>query len=576
MMTKHEFLRGGGGGGYPSKTIDTPPTRHGKGRTAKTRTHTRTYVTAVIMLLILAILAILASLVVTPIIANAATTDAYQLYDTRERDQQVTVNKVWDDGLANDKRKNGSTDYTDLLDMTIQTSVPQASIRTYTITYDLNASGNSFGFEVTDIPRVTIAYNAKNRPVDAPDEFEVTPPERADGYAFVGWSTDKNATEPDPNITLTNTLTDSWMNSRADGSNTTLYAVWKDIHINYAVMAYGIGIDKDANGSTRGITFGPALGYPEFSSYNGTYTEDSSSTQTFTKSHSVNSGTTVMDESTAACKDASHSVITGTDAGTDAAGNAYRCLHYDNWTTIVYWSAHDPHIYDKCIPNHCSKTVVIAPNAGTIENGIFSTSISDWQRGLIGDGQSYIVDSQWDKSDGAYIDQPGQGYAASLVRAKLVGADSHTKLDDKYAGTDALTRYTSESSVLSCFPIVLRGDGWKYSSRHIVAKALSGVSAASSGDGMSYDKASNGDVSDQLWLFSYGEMTGAVYPSSGFSSSDSSDAKRSSVRWWWLRSPSNSNGACSLRDDGRLFRSCLVGFNDYAVAPGFMVGVLPS
>lgn len=50
MMTKHEFLRGGG---YPSRTIDTPPTRRGKGRTAKTRTHTRTYVTAVIMLLIL-------------------------------------------------------------------------------------------------------------------------------------------------------------------------------------------------------------------------------------------------------------------------------------------------------------------------------------------------------------------------------------------------------------------------------------------------------------------------------------------------------------------------------------------
>ena len=575
MMTKHEFLRGWG---YPSKTIDTPPTRHGKGRTAKTRTHTRTYVTAVIMLLILAILAILASLVVTPIIANAATTDAYQLYDTRERDQQVTVNKVWDDGLANDKRKNGSTDYTDLLDMTIQTSVPQASIRTYTITYDLNASGNSFGFEVTDIPRVTIAYNAKNRPVDAPDEFEVTPPERADGYAFVGWSTDKNATEPDPNITLTNTLTDSWMNSRADGSNTTLYAVWKDLRINYAVMAYGIGIDKDANGSTRGITFGPALGYPEFSPYNNSRDADASSTQTFTKSHSVNMDTTVMSENAPACKDASHSVITGTDAGTDAAGNAYRCLHYDNWTTIVYWSAHDPHVYDKCIPKHCSKTVVIAPNAGTIENGIFTTSMNDWQRGLVGDGQSYIVNSKWDNSgDGVDITQDGQGYAASLVRAKLVGADSHTKLDDKYAGVDALRRYRSESSILSCFPIVLRGDWRKHSSRHIVAKALSGVSAASSGDGMSYDTASNGDVSDQLWLFSYGEMTSAVYPSAGFSNSTDSDAKRSNNgTWWWLRSPSNSNGAYSLRRDGRLFSSCHVGFNDYAVAPGFIVGVLPS
>ena len=72
---------------------------------------------------------------------------------------------------------------------------------------------------------------------------------------------------PDSSITLTNTVTDKWMNSRADGSTTTLYAVWKDLRIRYAVMAYGIGVDKDASGNTMGITFGPALGYPEFSKY---------------------------------------------------------------------------------------------------------------------------------------------------------------------------------------------------------------------------------------------------------------------------------------------------------------------
>ena len=502
--------------------------------------------------------------------AIALTTDVYQLYDQRTQDQQVTINKIWNDGLTNDKRKNGNTDYTDLLDMTIQTSVPQASIRTYTITYDLNASGNSFGFEETDIPRVAIAYNAKNRPVDAPatippDELKVTPPERTDGYCFVGWSTDKNATEPDPNITLTNTLTDSWMNSRADGSSTTLYAVWKDIHINYAVMAYGIRIDKNEIGSTMGITFGPALGYPEFSPYNGTYAEDSSSMQTFTKSHSVNSGTTVMDESTTACKDASHSVITGTDAGTDVAGNAYRCLHYDNWATIIYWNEHDPHVYDKCIPNNCSKTVVITPNAGTIANGIFSMSMSDSERGLIGDGQSYIVNSKWDNSDND-VRQADQGYAASLVRAKLVGADSHTKLDDKYAGTDALTRYTRESSVLSCFPIVLRGDGWGWNS-NIDAKALSGVDAASSGNYMENDKVSNADVADQLWLFSYGEMMDTVYPSAGFRNDRNYDIKRSSKSDWWLRSPYSPGCANYVSHIGYLSGSVVS--NSHAVAPGF-------
>ena len=228
-----------------------------------------------------------------------------------------------------------------------------------------------------------------------------------------------------------------------------------------------------------------------------------------------------MDESATACTDASHSVITGTDAGTDAAGNAYRCLHYDNWATIIYWNKTDPHVYDKCVPNHCTKTVAITPNAGTIANGIFSTNMSDDNRGFTGDGQSYIITSAFDNQyDGVDITQAGQGYAASLVRAKLVGADSHTKLDGAYAGTDALTKYTSGSSILACFPENLRGV--------IGAKALSGVSAASSGGWMRYDAVSNDGVADRLWLFSYGEMTSAVYPSAGFRNDDNYDAKRSS------------------------------------------------
>ena len=501
----------------------------------------------------------------TPITANAATTtttttDAYQLYDQKTRNQQVIVNKIWDDSLTNDTRTLNASDtdgsYENNLSMTIQTGVPQTTLRTYTITYDAN--GGTYGTDANGntITTNTIAYNAKNQLTNG----TYATPERTDGYVCVGWSTSKTATTADPNITLTNTLIDEWMNERTDGSTTTLYAVWKDIHINYAVMAYGISVDKDANGNTMGITFGPALGYPEFSHYNN-WTDDSTSTQTFTKSHSVSGDATVMSESATACTDTSHSVITGTDAGTDAVGNAYRCLHYDNWATIIYWNEHDPHVYDKCIPNHCSKTVVITPNAGTIENGILSTSMSDSNRGLVGDGQSYIVVSKWDNSSsGVDITQASQGYAASLVRAKLVGADSHTKLDDKYAGVDALTRYTANSSILSCFPKVLRDA--------IRAKALSGVSTASSGDWMEYDVVSNAGVADKLWLFSYGEMTSAVYPSAGFSSSTSNDAKRSNNGpWWWLRSPYYSNYARYVYNYGYLYGGGVGG--DDAVAPGF-------
>ena len=519
-----------------------------------------------------AVIGIVASLLLgiagTPITANATTTtttttDAYQLYDQKTRDQQVTVNKIWNDSLTNDTRTlNASAadgSYENNLSMTIQTGVPQASIRTYTITYDAN--GGTYGTDEDGNATVTntITYNAKNQPTSG----TYATPERTDGYSFIGWSTSKTATSPDTSIKLTYTPTDKWMNKRTDGSNTTLYAVWKDRHINYAVMVYGIGVDKDANGSTMGITFGPALGYPEFSSYNGNGDKsDPDAVQTFTKSHSVSGDTTVMSESTVACTDASHSMITGADAGTDAAGNAYRCLHYDNWVTIIYWNEHDPHVYDKCIPNHCSKTVMIAPNAGTIENGIFSTYMSDSDRGLVGDGQSYIVNSKWDNSSSVDITQAGQGYAASLVRAKLVGADSHTRLDDKYAGVDALTRYPTGSSILSCLPKVLRDA--------IGAKALSGVSAAYiDSTWMPYDIVSNDGVADRLWLFSIGEMTSAVYPSAGFNSSvDSDDAKRSSMNWWWLRSPGSSYDTRSVCSFGPLNGFSIVD-HDRAIAPGF-------
>jgi len=501
--------------------------------------------------------------IIMPTIAYADTAQ-YQMLDGRKREDQITVNKVWDDGLFPEDRQiikdKTITAYTDLVAITVQTGVPQITLRTYTITYDAN--GGSYGTDTNGntITTNTITYNAKNQPTNGVP----TTPERTDGYLLLGWSTDKNATNPDTNITITNTPTDSWMNTRTDGSSITLYAVWKDIHINYAVMAYGIGVDKDANvnGNTMGITFGPALGYPEFSPYNNG--ASTATTQTFTKSHSVNGDATVMSENAPACTDDSHSVITGADAGTDAAGNAYRCLHYDNWATIIYWNNHDPNVYAKCIPNHCSKTVTITPNAGTIANGIFTTSMSDSNRGLVGDGQSYIVNSQWDNSSSVDITQAGQGYAASLVRAKLIGADSHTKLDDNYAGVDALTRYTADSSILSCFPSILRDA--------IGAKALSGVSAASSGRYMSYDEASNAGVADKLWLFSWGEMTSAVYPSAGFSSSTSSDSKRSSKNWWWLRSPSSSFYARSVRNSGYLYYIHYVDTYD-AVAPGF---TLPS
>ena len=269
----------------------------------------------------------------------------------------------------------------------------------------------------------------------------------------------------------------------------------------------------------------------------------------------------------------------------DAAGNAYRCLHYDNWITIIYWNKHDPHVYDKCIPNHCSKTVIITPNIKTIENGIFSANVSNDYRGLIGDGQSYITGSKlshtpshpdtqsqvaWDLSANVDLSMPGQGYAASNIRAVLVGADSHTNTSEQYAGTDAMTRYTSDATILSCFPKVLQDA--------IGSKALSGVTAATviSEKNRTYDDSvSNDGVADKLWLFSYGEMTNAVYPSTGFSNAEliinghtPSDMTRSSIWWYWMRSPYDKSKPGIVSYNGAL--SCFPTKNiNGLVAPGF-------
>lgn len=82
----------------------------------------------------------------------------YQLYDTHERNEQVAVRKVWDDGLDAPDRQyvDGKQiqDYSDLITMTIQTSVPQTTLRSYTIIYDAN--GGSYG---TDTNGNAIATN---------------------------------------------------------------------------------------------------------------------------------------------------------------------------------------------------------------------------------------------------------------------------------------------------------------------------------------------------------------------------------------------------------------------------------
>lgn len=196
------------GGGYPSRTISISRVndrsrRHGVTYDSGAYPPLSRYVTVIIIMALLTnIIGISIPIMAYADTTTTATTDTYQLYDTRERNEQVSVNKVWDDGLTNDERTLDENDtdgsYENYLSMTIKTGVPQTTLRTYTITYDANGGSFGTGTNGNAITTNTITYNAKNQPTVG----TYTTPERTDGYSFVGWSTYKTATSPNTSITV--------------------------------------------------------------------------------------------------------------------------------------------------------------------------------------------------------------------------------------------------------------------------------------------------------------------------------------------------------------------------------------
>jgi hypothetical protein len=335
--------------------------------------------------------------------------------------------------------------------------------------------------------------------------------------------------------------------------------------IRYAVMPYAIGTDTDKDGKKMGITFGPALGYPEFSQYDGEGkpSQDTKDTPTMTRYHET-ADEAPMNESASVCTDDSHSIITGVDAGIDEAGNRYRCIHYDNWATIIYWNKRDPHVYDKCIEHGCSHTVIISPTQRAVDNGIFEDyTLAD--NDSCGDGQSYIMKSAWNKKYARFpiiqdIMLPKRGYSASLIRAKLVGADEHTKREVYYAGADALIRYQkADSCVLACFPEILQ-DAIGYKDLSINKDA-----------NYTWDKRSNDRICDKLWLFSYYELNAdkIVYADNSISEYQGVNyhKNRASKDWWWLRSPYGTYIVWSVYENGKISSGIVDA--QIAIAPGF-------
>ncbi|RGF13330.1 hypothetical protein DW187_01470 [Ruminococcus sp. AM16-34] len=174
--------------------------------------------------------------------------------------------------------------------MTISTKKPSKNLGGYTITFDANGGTFAGGVTINEM-----VYSADGSLVSGTYALP-----KQEGNSFIGWYTqEKDGTKYEVNASgkpVTNLTEDI-----------TVYAHYKP-PMKYAVAIYGICVDELESGKA-GLTFGPALGE--------SYVQKS-------KSHNP-SGTT------------------------EIGNNAHRCVHNDNWKTIIEWNKIDPYVYEQCI-----------------------------------------------------------------------------------------------------------------------------------------------------------------------------------------------------------------------------------
>ena len=385
--------------------------------------------------------------------------------------------------------------------LTLTTYDPQ-NLPTYKITYDAN--GGSF----SDHTSTNSVYITRDGKLNILKSGTIQTPTSVDSdYLFTGWSYDQDGTQK---FSPTDEI----------NSPITVYANYKDTkkHVKYAVSLYGIGQDVDQNGNTMGLTFGPALGADYVTSY---------------KSH--------------------------TPTGTTALGNAHRCIHDDDWETIVHWNSVDPNVYEQCISEGCTHSIELRLNE-TLANSSFEAYKS-------GDGPSMLYRElltnstnyqhlEWNPLQATGSTQYGNnvgGWGASRIRAMMNGADSLTQtgttygtsVTGNYLPTMAATDYNSTNSLLSCFPSVLQN---AIGSRKTIYHGT-------------YNSNTQSVCYDKLFLLSQQEIStstvsqraneGTTYAkfASGSHAYNSNDTSRvgymiytdngqgTSTDYWWLRSP---------------------------------------
>ena len=156
-----------------------------------------------------------------------------------------------------------------------------------------------------------------------------------------------------------------------DGKNGEFSFRVRLLNMRYAVAILGIGVDTLEDGSTAGLTFGPATGENYCSSYH------------------------------------SH-----TPSGKTTDGNAHRCVHDDTWQEILQWNQDDPWVYEQCVAEGCTHGINLYPQKPLYTSVMPKT--------VTGDGGSALFDeidysySRWNqKSSYTY-----HGWIASAIRGE--------------------------------------------------------------------------------------------------------------------------------------------------------------
>lgn len=315
----------------------------------------------------------------------------------------------------------------------------------------------------------------------------------------------------------------------------TVYARYMPTMKKYAVAIYGICVDDVVDEGTDkiskgGLTFGPALGENYVQSF---------------KNHNP--------------------------SGTTKKGHDHRCVHNDDWKTIIEWNTKDPYVYEQCIKEGCTHSVALSKNTTTT---ILSEQFDHIKE--TGDGPSTLyyelvtnngncLENLRRRPMGGSNETIKDGWGATRIRAMLNGADGLTD-----TGTDKYSKiYTADNCLLATFPKELQE-----------AIGIRQVKYDSVSDQRNSENQKI--TNDKLWLFSSNEVAetidysyfnhpleGSVYEKYKETSEKSNYARRP---WYVFSKTGNTNGDTGrawLRSSGSSGRMMLQLGDNGNVESGF-------